>query len=338
MPSFRAFDAWLATAAASRGLSCCLIHDGVVQETLERLQSGTIHIGFHLDYFALWHVPGDPYARLAEAVADSGGATVNQPAKSRFFTNKANAHTRLQRQGLGVPATLILPATAPFDENAIRECSLLLEGESTLYAKPANGFGSAGVVRVDKCTPDRLEVAVRESRRHHPGDTILVQREVTCPRLRLEDGTERWAYWRVVYCMGELIPFWWHRGEVEQGRPSYRRVSGVDIKRLELHGVLAYARELVKLCGLNWFSTELCASEGTEPSRFGVPGPDGKQLPLVAIDYVNDQCDVDVQSRWLGGPPDAFVCHVATRFAEAARARQNCLPFPVRLSLSLQAA
>src|SRR5262249_46734898 len=108
MAAFRAFDTWLATAAASRGLSCCLIHDGVIHETLDRLQSGRMHIGFHLDYFALWHVPGDPYARLAEAVADAGGTPVNPPNRSRFFTNKVNAHTRLERQGLGVPATLAM--------------------------------------------------------------------------------------------------------------------------------------------------------------------------------------------------------------------------------------
>jgi hypothetical protein len=41
-------------------------------------------------------------------------------------------------------------------------------------------------------------------------------------------------------------------------------------------------------------------------------------LSVLAIDYVNDQCDVVVQSRWPGGPPDAFVRHVAGRFAERA--------------------
>jgi hypothetical protein len=44
----------------------------------------------------------------------------------------------------------------------------------------------------------------------------------------------------------------------------------------------------------------------------------GKSFPVVAIDYVNDQCDVDVQSRWAGGPPDELVRHVAGRFAEEA--------------------
>ena len=50
----------------------------------------------------------------------------------------------------------------------------------------------------------------------------------------------------------------------------------------------------------------------------------GRALPVVAIDYVNDQCDVDVQSRWAGAPPDELVRHVAGRFAEEAwRLRQQ---------------
>jgi hypothetical protein len=338
MPGFRAFDRWLAAAAAARGLTCCLLHDGVVREAWERLQSGCLHIGFHLDYFALWHVPGDPYARLAEAVRDSGGTTINPPSRSRFFTNKANAHVKLRGEHLGVPATLILGPGAELEPTALKECGLSLDGNTTLYVKPANGFGSSGVVRIENCTQERLQTALRDARQQHPHDSILVQRGITCPRLRSEDGAERWAYWRIINCMGELVPFWWHKAEVDQGRPSYERVSGSDIKRLKLHDILAYSRDLAELSGLSWFSTELCASEGGEPSNHHVPGPDGKLLPLVAIDYVNDQCDVDVQSRWLGGPPDAFVRHAANRFAEAARARKNCLHFPARSANQRHAA
>ena len=69
---------------------------------------------------------------------------------------------------------------------------------------------------------------------------------------------------------------------------------------------------------MDWFSTEVCLSDGPEPSRFRVRGGDGRERPVVAIDYVNDQCDVDVQSRWPGAPPDAVVRRVADRFADAA--------------------
>jgi hypothetical protein len=48
----------------------------------------------------------------------------------------------------------------------------------------------------------------------------------------------------------------------------------------------------------------------------------------VAIDYINDQCDVDVQSRWPGAPPDAIVRQVAERFADAAWSYRQILRLP----------
>jgi hypothetical protein len=57
-------------------------------------------------------------------------------------------------------------------------------------------------------------------------------------------------------------------------------------------------------------------------------GADGLDRPLVVIDYVNDQCDVDVQSRCPGAPPDAIVAHLAERFAETAARRSRRLARP----------
>src|SRR5262245_37081509 len=81
---FRAFNRWLAEEAGRRGLSCALIHDGVVQEAVRRLIDGTLTVGYHLDYFALWHVADDRFARLSLAVQDAGGRPVNPPARARF--------------------------------------------------------------------------------------------------------------------------------------------------------------------------------------------------------------------------------------------------------------
>ena len=78
---FRAFNRWLAEEAGRRGLSCALIHDGVVPEVIRRLTNGTMTIGYHLDYFALWHVADDRFARLSQAVQDAGGRPVNPPAR-----------------------------------------------------------------------------------------------------------------------------------------------------------------------------------------------------------------------------------------------------------------
>jgi hypothetical protein len=330
MAPFAAFERWLAEAAAARGLSCALLHDGVVREAVRRLEQGRLSIGYHLDYYALWHVAGDPYARLSEAVQDAGGRPVNPPERARHFTDKAVAHAELLRRGLGVPESFVLgpSATEARLPAAARARLRLDEPGACVYVKPANGFGSRGVIRVDRTDVDSLSAALAAVRTQAPDDAVLIQREVVCPRLRSADGVERPAYWRVLYCLGEIIPFWWNKQEAEVGRPSYRRLTAPEIGRARLGPVLDFVLALADLSGLDWFSTELCLSEGAQGSRFTVRGDDGRLHPVVAIDYLNDQCDVDVQSRWAGGPPDAVVRHAAERFADAAWQQQQVLPLP----------
>src|ERR1700679_3743988 len=113
---FAVSDRWLAQAAADRDLSCALLHDGVVHEALKRITTGNLTIGYHLDYFALWHIAEDPYNRLSFAVQDAGGRPVNLPARSKAFTDKAATHAELLRHGLGAPATVIV---RPWSDRAL---------------------------------------------------------------------------------------------------------------------------------------------------------------------------------------------------------------------------
>jgi hypothetical protein len=342
MDAFRAFDHWLAEEASGRGLSCGLLHDRVVHEAVHRLDRGQLTIGFHLDYFSLWHVPDDPYARLACAVQDSGGQPVNPPARARTFTDKAASHGELLRRGLGVPATVIIRPWIPdrLLTSAERTYLRLDEPAARVFIKPANGCGGRGIVRCDQTDPDSLLAALAAARNHDRSDAFLIQREVRTPRLMCEDGVARLAYWRVLYCLRELFPFWWSHDETVVGRPSYRRLTSAEIKQHHLEPVLAFVFDLADLSGLQWFSTELCLSAGPEKSRHIVWGsgdslgiyPSLTSWPVLAVDYINDQCDVDVQGRWPGAPPDDVVRRLAQRFAEAAgqvREGRNRRPAPL---------
>jgi hypothetical protein len=324
---FAAFERWLAAAAAEQGLSCALLHDGVVSEAARRLAQGTLRIGFHLDYFALWHVPDNPYLQLTLAVQDAGGKPVNAPARARAFTDKAAAHAELSRHDLGVPPTVIVRPWSGDQPLGSRERDLLdlHESATRLFIKPANGFGSKGIVRVERTDEEGIRAALAAARCHDPGDAYLLQREIQPPMLLSEDGP-RPAYWRVLHCFQEWTVFWWQPQEPGVARPSYRVMTPEEMRRHRLQPVLAYAREVARLTGLNWFSTELCLGDGPSPSRFTVTGADGRERAVLAIDYVNDQCDVDVQSRWPGAPPDHVVQRIAERFAEEAwRVRQEAI-------------
>ncbi len=318
MASFAAFDRWLGEAAATHGLTTALLHDGIREEATRRLTAGTLSVGFHLDYYAEWHRPGDGYACLAEAVEDAGGRSVNPVARARTFTDKTAAHGELLRHGLGVPASLIFRAGTAARPLTVAERQRLRLDEpgAGLYLKPANGYGGEGVVRT---TADDFAAALVAARKRQPG-AFLVQREVCPPALLCEDGVARPAYWRVVACLGEVTAFWWRPADsLTPGQTSYRPVTRAEFLRYRLQPLLQYVRELGDLSGLEWYSTELCLSDGPPTGRFDIVLPDGSQRSLVAIDYLNDQCAVDVQSRWPGGAPDAAVRRWAERFAEEAR-------------------
>jgi hypothetical protein len=326
-PQFAAFDRWLAHEAHDHGLSCALIHDGNVPEAVHRLGAGLLTVGYHLDYYALWHRPEDSYARLAQAVEDTGGRSVNPSARARAFTDKATAMSELLRHGLGTPATLVVrPWSAVRPLSATERGRLGLDSaDQCVYLKPANGFAGDGVVRVAG-TDESLAAALVAARQRDPNETYLLQRQVRPPLLECEDGGARPAYWRVLFQLGELVPFWWAPQESVAPRPSYHPLTPAELRRHRLQGVLAYVRKLAELTGLDWFSTELCLSDGDEPSCFTVADGAGRARSVLAIDPVNDQCDVDVQSRWAGAPPDEAVRRIAMRFAEKAwHLRQRAL-------------
>jgi hypothetical protein len=322
-------DAWLADCASGHDLSCALLHDGIIHEATRRLEQGRLTVGFHLDCHARWHVADDPFACLAVAVQDAGGRPVNPPARARAFTDKAAAHAELVHRGLGVPPTVVVrpwcidrPLTAR-ERQALR----LDEPGARVTVKPASGFARRGAVCSERTDAEGLAAALAAARQFDRQDTYLIQREVSTPQLACEDGRTRPAYWRVVNCLGEWTLFWWPPQErVGPGRAGYRPVTPAEMRRHRLQPVLDYAWALAELSGLEWFSTELCLSDGPDPGRFSVPGTDGRERAILAINYFNDRCDVYEQGRGPGGPPDYVVRRAAERLTAAAwRRRQEAL-------------
>ena len=206
-PQFAAFDRWLVRRRPDFGLSCALIHDGVVAEAVRRLGDGRLTIGYHLDYFALWHVADDPYARLAEAVQDAGGRSVNPPAR------RAPSPTRRRPTPSWCAA-----AWARRRPSSCRPWAA--DRPLTAAERAPAAAGRAGRPRLRQAG-QRLLRPRRRARGPHRRRTAwpppspprgattaatayLVQREVRPPRLTCDDGGERPAYWRVHRLSGRV--------------------------------------------------------------------------------------------------------------------------------------
>ncbi len=322
-PSFTHFLEALKKECVRKGLKFLLIHDETVSEVTEKIRIGKLNLGFHLDFFALWHEANDPFALLSTTIQDSGGTPINAPSRSKLFTDKANSHYELNSINLGVPRSLIL--RPGLIEKSISQMVIgflgkkQLPNEGGFFLKKANGFGNRGVTHLKTVQPELLIPQIQKTLLADPLDSYLLQEEVRYSFLQTQSGMTRPAYWRVINCMGNLHPFWWKPAEYcSPDEKSYIPLEPSELRKYRLQPLLDYAEELRELSKLEWFSTEICLNEKTGSSRHQIRCEDGILRPLIAIDTFNDQCDVHIQSRWHGGPPDVSVYGFARRFADYA--------------------
>lgn len=318
-----AFARWVREASALRGLTCEVLHEDVVEAAHSELCAGRMRVGFLLDLTARWWHFDDPYVRLCYAVKDTGGIVIGDPDTAMMADHKAVTHHRLDRAGVPVPPTLVIRQWMPDRELTAEERKAL--GDRVVI-KPARGWGCQGVVM-----NARAELAeIARARDYDRTDDYLVQRQIDYVHLEDDLGEVRPAWWRVLYVFGEIIPCWW---SPENG--SYQLVSLREMWSHELLPLARIAGEIARLTGMDFFSTEIClAAERARPDALYQAG--GR--PFYVIDYVNDQCDLRVQSEDPAGPPDEVVHHLAERFADLAWRHRKGLPLDGNRSLWLRRA
>ena len=81
-----------------------------------------------------------------------------------------------------------------------------------------------------------------------------------------------------------------------------------DIIDFELKDLFKLTRKIAKHTGLDFFSTEIVYSTKDE---------------FVVVDYVNDQCDMRVQSKYFDGVPDEIVRKIISRMIKAVKKRKT---------------
>jgi hypothetical protein len=129
------------------------------------------------------------------------------------------------------------------------------------------------------------------ARRQYPDDKYLLQTRV-CP---IRAGL-RPAWFRVLYCAGEIYPCWWDiRTHV------YAPVTAAEESHFKLSPLRAITETIAEISRLGLFSTEI-----------GLTAEAG----LVVVDYANDPIDLRLQSQTPEGVPDDIARFVAERLAE----------------------
>jgi len=270
------------------GLSTLTIPPPGLAAALAGLESGEIGIRFLFDR-ASSTTPD--FLPLQRTLAGRGVDIIDPLEGLRWASDKATMHLEFITAGLLTPFTIILP---PFNHSETAE---IVRDEferlgRPFVIKPANTTGgSIGVIK-DALTLDDI----LRARCEYKDDKYLVQ-ETIAPLER--DGRRFW--FRGFYSCGLVQCAWW-----DDLTHRYRELSADDVEGYGLLPLFEIVSRIAGVSRLRFFSTEIALT------------PDGR---FIVIDYVNESCDVRLQSQAADGVPDALVRNIAAAIVRYVHGR-----------------
>jgi hypothetical protein len=280
----------LKEACQKRDLSFFWICDDNVREVIKRLENGQLKVKFLLDTEATFNRDRDPYARACYAVKDNGGVIVNDPDRTKIAVDKSVMHYELINAGVNTPYSVVVRNWEPHSFKLTEEEKQNLGVPFVI--KPACGYARQGVI--DEAYGSIREIA--QARNFDRGDNFLLQERINPIEL-----SGRRAWFRVFHVFDMIIPCWW-----DDQTSVYEHLTEEEFREHRLFNLAKIVARIADIAPMVWFSTEIAIDK-----KFGQPR-------FVAIDYVNDQCDMTAQSQDESGVPDSIVEFTAKCIIEAA--------------------
>ncbi len=280
----RDFIVLLEHAVQARQMKFYSISHHNAHETARMVQRGELTFGAFLDRAG---DASEEFLHLSRVIRKTPAYFINPPEAIVHANDKATMHLEFLSRGINVPFTIII---SPYNKK--REVELTLSDLRCLgrpfIIKPANTTGGGvGVILGAETLKD-----VIESRQHNRNDKYLLQENIQAGRMG-----EHKSWFRVFDVFGLIVPCWW-----DDGTHRYAPVSMEERNGYHLDPLVAITARIREICGLDFFSSEIAA---TNSNRF------------VVVDYVNDICDMRLQSLHCDGVPDQIVGKVCQRIAEA---------------------
>ncbi len=240
----------------------------------EKIINKEIGFRFYLD--RAWDVDED-FEDLGRIIARKKTTILNSYKNILHAIDKASMHLEFITAGLDVPYSIIIPPHSEEEKIYVSLEDLSLLGRPFII-KPCNTTGGGiGVVTGAESLKDILDERVTNT-----DDKYLLQEKIYPVML---DGKRAW--FRCFWAFGKPIATWW-----DDQTHLYSEMTKEDITRFKLNKLLKITRTIAKVTQLDFFSTEIVL---TEHRKF------------VVIDYVNDQCDMRLNSKHPDGVPDNVV-------------------------------
>ena len=280
----------LQKSCKEKNISFFWVNEDNIRKVLGQLESASLKITVMLDTEATYNKKNDPYARSCYAVKDNGGVVINDPDRTKIAIDKSVMHYELMHMGIAVPYSVIVRNWEPNSFKLTEEERKKLG--VPFIIKPALGYGQLGVVR--EARGSIREIA--RARSFDRGDNFLLQEKIT----PIELGTRR-AWFRVLHVFNTIIPCWW-----DDNLNRYEHVSLEEFNSYNLFPLVAISSKIASATRMVWFSTEVAIDKHEGKLRF------------IAIDYVNDQCDMSAKSETTSGVPDGVVFYTAQCIVDSA--------------------
>ncbi len=210
---------------------------------------------------------------------------INTRERAFDSCDKIALHYKLINAGIYTPHTIIIP---PYEKQpTLTDIDLKPLGEQFII-KPAHGGGGDGVKK------EVLSITqVLIARQEYPADSYLLQAIIKSVELGL-----RKAWFRVLYCYGEVYPCWWN-----QQTHIYTPVTSEEEHLFGLQPLKSICSKISAICNLELFSTEIALTA---------------DACFVVVDYVNDQIDLRLQSKTIDGVPDTILHSMAKHLVDSA--------------------
>lgn len=270
-------------ACAQRGITTYQITPHNLTHVLYELQSGVLTFRSFYDRAS---DADESFLPLVKQLQKPGIKVINPHHLVLHAIDKATMHLEFITQGLLVPYTIILPPLNGEKEVHISPSELKRLG-IPFVIKPANTTGGGTGVILDAKTIHDVE----QARKQHPDDKYLIQEKVHPTNF---DGKRAW--FRVYYVFGEVILCWW-----DDTTHLYTMLSLQEEEQYNLRGLRNCILAIQRICQLDFFSSEIAM---TAEEKF------------VIVDYVNEICDMRLQSKYFNGAPDAVVHRIENLIAE----------------------
>jgi hypothetical protein len=285
-----AFIEYMQEAACRSNITVLEIRNGNVEEIFNKLKKGEIYFRYFLDRASDEDEIFQPLAGYVLKKFRSGDNTtprhINPHDLQVYAADKATMHLEFLAHGIDVPYTIIV---SPYNHKQEVELSLteLAKLGRPFIIKPANTTGGGiGVVMGAETLKEIID-----ARQSHKNDKYLLQETIKPKEL-----AGRRAWFRVFYAFGDIIPCWW-----DDTTHIYTPINKNEEQLFGLEQLRTITERIQTICQLEFFSTELVCTANER---------------CVAVDYVNEMCDMRLQSQFTDGVPDMVVEQIVFRLME----------------------